>query len=78
MANKTVEFYGEKHCESAHAILVFDAQNILWEHEEQTDDNDRIQNVWIPKSQIIDHTHIKGADYEFVVTEWIAKQKGII
>lgn len=59
---KTVEFYGELHCETDNALLVFDGA----------------EKIWIPKSQIIDQYHVKGVDYEFVITEWIAKQKGII
>lgn len=62
MGNKTVEFYGEKHGETDNAVLVFDGA----------------EKFWIPRSQILEEKHIKGEDYEFVVTEWIAKQKGII
>jgi hypothetical protein len=59
---KKVEFYGELHGETDNAIKVFDGS----------------ETIWIPKSQVVEQRHIKGVDYEFEVTEWIAKQKGII
>jgi hypothetical protein len=39
---------------------------------------DGVDEFWIPHSQIIEKTHIKDRDYNVIITEWIAKQKGII
>jgi hypothetical protein len=57
-----VDFCGELKHETDAAYLVFDGAN----------------NVWIPKSQIQDCHQIKGSDWEFVIPEWLAKEKGII
>ena len=40
--------------------------------------HDGIGVMWIPKSQIISCRCIRNDDYEFVVADWIAKEKGII
>jgi len=40
--------------------------------------HDGISIMWIPKSQVISCRCIRNDDYEFTVTEWIAKEKGII
>lgn len=60
--NDPVEFCGEVKHETDAAYLVFDGQ----------------YEVWIPKSQIIDSTNIAGDDWEFVIPEWLAIDKGII
>ena len=57
-----VEFCGELRHETDRAYLVFDGLN----------------EVWLPKSQVQDHRQIKGSDYEFVIPEWLAIEKGII
>ena len=62
MKEKTVEFYGELHAETDFAFLVFDGA----------------EKIWLPKSQVRKARKANGMDYEFTVTEWIAKQKGII
>lgn len=44
--------------------------------------SDGINEMWIPKSQIIKARRIGGSashhDFEFVLPEWLAKDKGII
>jgi len=57
-----VEFCGELRWETDAAYLVFDG----------------INEVWLPKSQIQDSRQIKGSDWEFIIPEWLAKEKGII
>ena len=38
------------------------------------------EEMWIPKSQVDDDSEVYGAGHEgkLVITEWIAKQKGIV
>jgi hypothetical protein len=40
------------------------------------------EKIWIPKSQIHDNSEVYDADEhsegELVITEWIAKQKGLL
>ena len=59
---KGIEFCGTLSKETEKAYMVHDGINILW----------------IPKSQVISYRCIRNDDYEFVVTDWIAKEKGII
>ena len=60
--NDPIEFCGELRHETDKAYLVFDG-----DHE-----------VWIPKSQTQAHRQIKGSDWEFVIPEWLAVEKGIV
>ena len=62
MEKNLVEFYGELKNETDAACLVSDGVN----------------EFWLPKSQIREQRQVKGDDCEFVVTEWIAKKKGIV
>jgi len=57
-----VEFCGTLKWETEAAYLVYDGAN----------------EIWIPKSQIQDSHCIKGDDWEFVIPEWLAEEKGII
>uniref|UniRef100_A0A6H1ZY07 Uncharacterized protein n=1 Tax=viral metagenome TaxID=1070528 RepID=A0A6H1ZY07_9ZZZZ len=57
-----VEFYGEIRKETDNAYLVFDG----------------INEVWLPKSQIVEMNHEKGPDYEFIIPEWLAIEKEIV
>jgi len=57
-----VEFYGEIRRETDNAVLVFDG----------------INEVWLPKSQIVEMNHVKGQDFEFIIPEWLAKEKEIV
>ena len=61
-----VEFTGEIKRETDLAYLVFDGVN----------------EVWIPKSQIIDKqaagSRLDDHNYEFTVPRWLATEKGII
>jgi hypothetical protein len=57
-----VEFCGTLKHETDRAYLVYDGAN----------------EVWIPKSQVQDSHQIKGDDWEFVIPEWLAIEKGII
>ena len=57
-----VEFYGEIRRETDNAVLVFDG----------------INEVWLPKSQIIEMNHVKGQDFEFIIQEWLAIEKEIV
>lgn len=60
--NDPVEFCGELRWETNAAFLVFDGAN----------------EIWIPKSQVQDSHQIKGSDWEFIIPEWLAIEKGII
>ena len=63
MASDPVEFCGEIKWETESAYLVFDGAN----------------EVWIPKSQVKEKRQIgKSSDYEFIIPEWLALEKGII
>jgi len=33
--------------------------------------------IWLPKSQIVAQTQVGEDEWEFTITEWIAKQNGI-
>lgn len=33
--------------------------------------------IWLPKSQIVAQQQIGETEWEFIITEWIAKQNGI-
>jgi len=57
-----VEFCGTIKFKTEAAYLVYDGAN----------------DVWIPKSQVLDSHQIKGDDWEFVIPEWLAEEKGII
>lgn len=58
-----IDFCGEIRHETDMAYLVFDG----------------VDEVWIPKSQCRSVRRIgQGSDYEFVIPEWLAKEKGII
>ena len=57
-----VQFYGTLSGETEKAYMIHDGISIMW----------------IPKSQVISRRCIKDDDWEFVVTEWLAKEKGII
>lgn len=60
---ETVEFCGEIKWETDGAYLVFDGAN----------------QVWIPKSKIVDKRKIGShGDYEFTIPVWLAEAKGII
>lgn len=61
-AVNTVEFYGEIRKETDGAWLVYDGVN----------------QIWLPKSQIIEMNHVKGSDYEFIIPEWLAVKKEIV
>jgi len=39
---------------------------------------DGVNEVWIPKSQVLDKDQISGGDYEFTIPEWLAIEKEII
>lgn len=39
---------------------------------------DGLTGVWIPHSQIQDIVHLHGQTHEVTMTEWIAKEKGLI
>jgi len=63
MNNKEeIEFYGEIKWETRSAMLVFDGVN----------------EIWIPKSQMIRKRHISGKDWEIIIPYWMAKEKDII
>jgi hypothetical protein len=60
-----VVFCGEIKHETAMAYLIFDGLN----------------EVWIPKSQLTAEPckiGLNGNNFEFVIPEWLAKEKGII
>ena len=62
---ETVEFCGEvRPTASTKAVLVHDG----------------INEVWLPKSQIISERRVgsSGDDFVFVIPHWLAKRKGII
>ena len=40
--------------------------------------SDGDNEFWVPKSQIIKKHQMKDSDYEFVIPEWLALDKGII
>jgi len=62
--NDPVEFCGEIKHETDFAYLVYDGAN----------------EVWIPKSQVQECRQLSGKsnDYELIIPEWLAKNKGII
>ena len=60
--NSPIEFCGEIKHETDAAYLIFDGAN----------------EVWIPKSQIQECRCIKGSDWEFIIPEWLAIEKGIV
>lgn len=62
--NDPVEFCGELKHETEHAYLIYDGS-----HE-----------VWIPKSQVQEIRKLdrQGVDYEVIIPEWLAIEKGII
>ena len=62
--NDPVEFCGEIRHETDFAYLVYDGVN----------------EVWIPKSQIQECRQIntKGNDFEIIIPEWLAIEKGVI
>ena len=53
---------------SSKAIMVEDGENQMWIPRSQIKDGDEI---WAT-------THVEGREYEFEISEWIAKQKGLI
>jgi len=59
-----IEFCGEVKHETDAAYLVYDGAN----------------EVWIPKSQVQECRRLsaKSDDYEFIIPEWLAIEKGII
>ena len=59
-----VEFCGEIKHETDYAYLVFDGAN----------------EVWIPKSQVQECRQLNPRcnDFEFIIPEWLAIEKGII
>ena len=61
---KPIEFCGEIKHETNYAYLVFDGSN----------------DVWIPKSQLQENPRQIGREnnWEFIIPEWLAKDKGII
>lgn len=63
-SNDPVEFCGELKHETDGAYLV----------------SDGINDIWLPKSQVKEFRQLnrKGIDYEFVIPEWLAMEKGII
>lgn len=61
--NDPIEFCGELRHETDRAYLVFDGKT----------------EVWIPKSQVQDcHQIGRGSEWEFVIPEWLAIEKGIV
>lgn len=59
---KDVEIAVEVQAETPKALLV----------------NDGINEVWIPRSQIKDQCEEKGVISSIFITEWLAKEKGLI
>ena len=57
-----INFYGQYRDETPRAVLV----------------NDGIDNIWLPRSQIKSMRQIRDTDYEFVISYWLAKKKGIV
>lgn len=51
---------------------------IKWETESSLLLTDGAEEFWIPKSLIFKQRHISKSDYEFVIPEWLAIQKGIV
>ena len=62
MENQGIEFCGTLSKETEKSYMIHDGISIMW----------------IPKSQVISYRCIRNDDYEFIVTDWIAKEKGII
>lgn len=60
--SEPVDFCGEIIAETENAILVGDGEN----------------NVWIPRSLIIEQNHVRENDYEFLIPEWLAIDRGIV
>lgn len=42
--------------------------------------SDGINDIWLPKSQVREFRQVgrRGSDYEFVIPEWLAIEKGVI
>jgi hypothetical protein len=57
-----VEFYAELKRETEKAYCFFDGVN----------------DIWIPKSQVLKLNKLKGVDCEVAIPEWLAKEKGVI
>ncbi len=51
---------------------------IKWETEAALLLSDGVSEFWVPKSQVIEQTQIADGDYDFVVPEWLAIEKGIV
>ena len=56
------EFCGEVKWETEKALLVYDGA----------------EEVWLPKSQIMDKKEISPGNWEFTIPRWLAEEKGII
>ena len=61
-STKEVEFYADLKRETDLAYLFVDG----------------INDIWIPKSQIVDLDQVTTATYLVVIPEWLAKKKEII
>jgi hypothetical protein len=57
-----VDFCAEMRRETERAVLMFDGTN----------------EIWIPRSMIKGIRRIRDYDYELVIPQWLAKEKGII
>ena len=63
MANSgTIEFYAELKFEGKGAYLLTDGA----------------EELWIPKSQVIEMENKGGGNYRFEIPEWLAIDKGVI
>lgn len=59
---ETIKFYGQFVNETTRAVLI----------------NDGAEDIWLPRSQVKSMRQIRESDYEFTVSYWLAKKKGII
>lgn len=67
MDNETVEFSNVKVIHETEKAILVKIENVE-------------ENVWIPKTQINEYSEVfeMGTEGKLIVTEWIAKQKGLI
>ena len=63
MENNQIEFCATVENETEKSLLVSDGK----------------EKIWLPKSQIAKQRPIgRNGDYEFVIPQWLAKERGII